>query len=369
MKTSIPRIILIETNEPGMIGSMKRYADLTAMGLGLHSEVDVSRINLASKMPPWIRGPMKTLWHHLSVLFRSYALRRSEPHALFHVIDGSHGYVARVFAKRCVVTVHDLIPRLQCDHRFPVSVPGIASRWIIQQALLGLAHAGHLICVSNSTRKDLLEYLPQVEDHSSVVLSPIEPSFFESQQIEGEPVDKKLYPYVFHIGNNGFYKNRPGVLRIFASIASKVDHRLVMAGPPPTSQLTELTEALGVSNRVEWLKNPTDEQVRSFYRNASLLLFPSLYEGFGWPPVEAMASGCPVVCSDEGSLAEIVGEAAFTESAGNELALANRCLEALTSTAEIRRLRDSGRKRAEMFDIRDFSNRLMEIYRTQIEHS
>lgn len=367
MPKATRKLILVETNEPGLIGSMKRYADLIEMGLQLQSGMEVSRVNLASKTSRWFRGPLKTLWHHSNVLRRSYVLRRSQPDAFFHVIDGSHGYVAKVLAKRCVVTVHDLIPRMQCDQRFPVSAPGKASRWIILQALQGLVKAGKLICVSSSTRNDLTEYLPQVEERATVILSPIEPTFFDAPVIEIEAILKSDAPYVFHIGNNGFYKNRIGVLRIFARISEMVEHRLVMAGPSPTEEMIKLVDSLGIGSRVDWLKNPSDEEVKSLYRHAGLFLFPSLYEGFGWPPVEAMASCCPVVCSNAGSLTEIVGSSALVGSAENELEMAKHCLEVLTNPAEVRRLQASGIERAKQFDLSGFSHRLMETYKTLIE--
>ena len=68
--------------------------------------------------------------------------------------------------------------------------------------------------------------------------------------------------------------------------------------------------------------DPGDDELIGLYRGASLFLFPSLYEGFGWPPLEAMACGCPVVCSTEGSLPEVVGDAALTAPAADEAALA-----------------------------------------------
>ena len=110
-----------------------------------------------------------------------------------------------------------------------------------------------------------------------------------------------LQPAVFHVGHNGHYKNRAGVIRVFARIRAQTPARLVMAGPPPTAALRDLVKALHVEGDVEFVENPDDAQLFRIYRDAAVFLFPSIYEGFGWPPLEAMALGCPVVCSTAAS--------------------------------------------------------------------
>ena len=148
--------------------------------------------------------------------------------------------------------------------------------------------------------------------------------------------------YLFHIGNNADYKNRTGVLDVFARLQDVLDLHLLMAGPEPTPELRQKAEGL---KRVHFEINPSDAQLAHLYRKASAFLFPSLYEGFGMPVLEAMAAGCPVVCSTAASLPEVAGDAALIASADNTTALARHCRSLLEDIV----LRDEqihlGRKR------------------------
>lgn len=80
-----------------------------------------------------------------------------------------------------------------------------------------------------------------------------------------------------------------------------------MIGPEPTHELANLARLLGISDRLSWISDPSDEDLARQYHRASVMLFPSRYEGFGWPVLEAMAFGLPVICSNRGSLPEVAG--------------------------------------------------------------
>jgi len=111
----------------------------------------------------------------------------------------------------------------------------------------------------------------------------------------------------------GFYKNITGVLRVVARLrADGHDVRLVRAGRALGGAERALAERLDVAGAVVELGAVPDRELPALYNAVDLLLFPSLYEGFGWPPLEAMASGTPVVCSRAGSLGDVVGDAALT---------------------------------------------------------
>lgn len=345
---------------------MPRYADLVTQAFADCPGVSLSRVTLAR--PPGSRtrrllAPLRTLLHHGGVRQRARRLGGSSGADvdLFHLVDGSHGYVAPLLmARPTVVTVHDVIPALQAHGRFATGAPGRLSRLVIDAAVRGAGQASRIVCDSSSSRRDLEELAPHAAQRFQVVFPPLEPGFFEHGPggTTGE-----TGPYVFHLGNNAFYKNRSGVLRVFAAIGPRSGLRLVMAGPPPPRSLRDLASELDITDRVEFLVDPSDKEVRRHYAQATLLLFPSIYEGFGWPPLEAMASGCPVVCSDAGSLAEVVGDAALTCPADDVDGLAARCRRVLDDTRLADDLRGRGRQRAAQFSLQRFRDELLAVYR------
>ena len=168
--------------------------------------------------------------------------------------------------------------------------------------------------------------------------------------------------YILHVGNNAFYKNRIGVLRIFVTIRRGCDINIIMAGPSPTQELLNLIKETGLSKYVEFIIDPDSPKIAELYRNACLLLFPSLYEGFGWPPLEAMASGCPVVCSNTASLPEVVGDAALTCPPSDEAQMAVNCLSILRERALAEDIVQQGFVQAGKFTLKRMGEELFRIY-------
>jgi glycosyltransferase involved in cell wall biosynthesis len=136
----------------------------------------------------------------------------------------------------------------------------------------------------------------------------------------------------------------------------------VLAGAPPEKSLVELIASLSLRDAVDFVADPDDDALLRLYRNAALLLFPSLYEGFGWPPLEAMACGCPVVCSMAGSLPEVVGDAALTAAAADEAGLARHCIALLENPELARAMAEKGRAWAGKFTLERMRDDLLTAY-------
>jgi glycosyltransferase involved in cell wall biosynthesis len=195
-----------------------------------------------------------------------------------------------------------------------------------------------------------------------VVPLPLRPALAAFAAGESEVVREP--GVVLHIGNNGFYKQRAQVLRIFARMDPAHACRLVMAGPPPPPPLRALVGELGLSGRVDWLQDAGDAALADCYRRASVLLFPSLYEGYGWPVLEAMAFGLPVVCSNGGSLPEVAGDAAPC-LAPDDIDGFAREVGALLSDDGLASMRSAqGRMRAQQFGLERFAREMADIYRS-----
>jgi glycosyltransferase involved in cell wall biosynthesis len=171
-------------------------------------------------------------------------------------------------------------------------------------------------------------------------------------------------PYILHVGHNGAYKNRAGVLEVFSRIKHEKTNSLflVMAGPAPDDKLRNLVREKDIESQMLWIVGPSDELLSSLYANAELLLFPSLYEGFGWPPLEAMEAGVPVVCSNAASLPEVVGEAALMAPPDDYDELASLCLRVLTEDNLKNELVQKGYENLKRYSFEEFSENLRNVY-------
>jgi glycosyltransferase involved in cell wall biosynthesis len=232
---------------------------------------------------------------------------------IVHVVDpGNCVYLPLTRHRHCIVTVHDLIPYLSAAGRLEGFCPTPTGRLLMAGILRRLARVDHIVCVSHTTRRDLLE-LSEVEPSRVTVIHNAVFQKMEAAGLEacisfrvshGIPPDA---PLVLHVGRN-FYKNRPMVLDVFARV--RIEHpdvRLVLVGALEPALLVQASR-LGIIEALHVLDFVPREEMAALYTTASVLLFPSLYEGFGLPVLEAHMCGTAVVCSDAGSLPEVARE-------------------------------------------------------------
>jgi glycosyltransferase involved in cell wall biosynthesis len=178
-----------------------------------------------------------------------------------------------------------------------------------------LKRARAVVAVSKHTREQLLRHCPFLDPQRVVAIhnglqlrwraitdaSRLE----EFRTVHGFKMEK----FILHVGSDSWYKNFSALLRGFAEIEDK-SIALVKAGRI-SSEERQLIASLGIEARVKQFTELSDEQLVVLYNCAEAVVFPSLHEGFGWPPLEAMACGCPVIAGDRPSLPEICGEAAL----------------------------------------------------------
>ncbi|MEL7335900.1 MAG: glycosyltransferase family 1 protein, partial [Planctomycetota bacterium] len=334
--------------------------------------IEIERINVSASDAvsfPMLPGSIKRLIRYTKMRRRTSQLngRTSDRPGfdLFHLVDGSLAFITeRLPGDQVIVTCHDVIPWLQMQGRFDVPPPGVAARYIIRRSLRRLQRCGRVLCDSENTRRDLSQFGMDWE-HAQTLPLAIEPCFFQPRKPRRETQHKRI----LHIGNNGFYKNRCGAIRVFHQLVSRhwnhesLPH-LAMVGPPPSAGLRSQVADLGLEDQVEFMSDVDDSQLLEMYAGYDLLLFPSFYEGFGWPPLEAMASGCPVVASDRGSLPEVTGPSpAFAPEDVTGMA---RCAAKILECRETAsRLETDGRQFAEQFSLQQLGNSLATVYREQ----
>lgn len=366
-------VALVDTSPVGAKGSMSRYCDIVEQAFSEECEgvtVRVARINLASRPLMLSCVPARARnWLHHTCVARSAAkrLRRMTPD-VFHIADGSHAYIQRWLTDAPVVaTAHDVIPLLQSMGSLGPR-PGAAAQWLINKSIDGLRRVDHIAADSQSTAGDLCRHAGIDASGVTVVHPAVLPKALSKGTLGRTPPWSERRDardaYVLHVGNNAFYKNRLGVLRVFKRVSAQCCVRLQMAGPEPVTELTEAVHRLGLAEQVRFVVDPDDSTLAALYSGACLFVFPSLYEGFGWPPLEAMAYGCPVVCSSAASLPEVVGDAALQCAAEDEEGMARLCLDVLGDPSLAQRLVERGRARAEHFSLEHMASALLGVYQT-----
>ena len=303
---------------------------------------------------------------------RRLRAKLAERPSIVHICDHSNAmYDGQITRVPVVVTCHDLLAVRGAfgeETNCPASVTGkILQRWILR----GLRRATVIACDSQATRDDALRLVRRDSASSKVEVVTLGLNYPYRKLAQTEalarlakvPLFNRELPFILHVGSNLRRKNRDGVLRIFARCKDKWNGRLVFAGDLLDSELMLLAERLGVSDRITQLKDPANDLLEALYNCAVALLYPSRFEGFGWPVIEAHACGCPVICSDSGPLPEAAGEAGLFHDVDDEEGFAADLLR-LTDPAERASWSEKGLRNAEKFSTDKMISRYINIYRS-----
>ncbi|MCS6846316.1 MAG: glycosyltransferase family 1 protein [Anaerolineae bacterium] len=259
--------------------------------------------------------PRRRLWTHLG-LARELAAR--PPDALFvpaHVLPVSFIRAQVQRRIRTVVTVHDVGYR-----RFPDAHPSVQRLYLDLGTRLSVRRADVVIADSEATRRDVLHFYGIAHDRV-VVAHPGPLPLVEVQEDEARRTLAKFglgdgRPYVLHVGTLQPRKNLRRLIQAWARVIARPDlagMRLVLAGGPGwgSEDLRAEVEATGLQSSVVLTGYVSDTEKAALMRSARAYVFPSLYEGFGFPVLEAQAAGIPVACSNVSSLPEVAGDAAL----------------------------------------------------------
>ena len=236
-----------------------------------------------------------------------------------HVCDHANAiYVKYLTGHPHIVTCHDMLAIRSARGEIPQNPTRWTGRQYQRMILDGLNNAQRVACVSRSTMEDLLRISKLPAQRVGVIPNGLNYPYrpMRSEEAKGRlaqlgPVGDQ--PFFLHVGGNLWYKNRPGVLEIFSHLVNyqpASSFKLIMVGPPLTAAMRRSISDHGISERVIELQNVDNEDLRALYSMAKALLFPSFYEGFGWPIVEAQACGCPVFTSNRPPMTDVAGSGA-----------------------------------------------------------
>jgi glycosyltransferase involved in cell wall biosynthesis len=175
-----------------------------------------------------------------------------------------------------------------------------------------------LLAVSKFTKNEILNMFQEIDENKIIVTCEGVDGFFNKIPHDELSDLKNRYkivkPYLLTVSTIEPRKNLSNVLKAFAQIKNKIDHDLLLVGAWGwySNDLINLIEALKIKKRIKFLGFLNREELRLMYNSAEVFLYPSLYEGFGLPLLEAMACGCPVLTSNISALPEVAGDAAIT---------------------------------------------------------
>jgi glycosyltransferase involved in cell wall biosynthesis len=373
--------------------SMARAADLLENGLRSRGkEVYVVRpeplFGLLAKRIPGLAKWLAYLDKYL--LFPFSLMRWARKCALVHIVDHSNAiYLFWLLSAKVVVTCNDLLAVRSALGEIPEHQTGFTGRLLQKWVLAGLRRADHIVCISEATKVDVLRLTGKPEKEVSTIYFGLGPAFdaelqkrlnekaaraatrASAERYSGRGTELRELvstianamsqdipgPYLLHVGGNTWYKNRRGVLDIYLEVRrrlGKLAPNLIIIGPALET---------GIEG-VRFFQRVTDEMLAKLYRNAELLLFPSLYEGFGWPVVEANACGCPAVVSRIAPLIEAGGNAATLISDPRDINEAADCvIEVLRSDPFTRRnLQEAGYVNACRFSLQHMITQYLELY-------
>jgi glycosyltransferase involved in cell wall biosynthesis len=270
-----------------------------------------------------------------------------------HVLDQSHAYLAALApSDRTLVTCHDLI-LLRAREGTAGFVPRrrALARFAVVTRLLG--RVGRVVCPSEQTRTDVIRLRGVAPERIVVVPNGVSERFRPLGEATRERVRAQLGlagPVLLHVDSGQPYKNVEGTLRVLAHLrAQGRPVRLVRVGAQLAPEDRALARFLRCEDAVLERGSLADAGLVETYNAADVMLFPSYAEGFGWPALEAMACGTPVVTSEEPALREVVDDAGLHAEACDFAGLASEVGRLLDDNALAERLRTRGRQRATAF--------------------
>ncbi len=274
-------------------------------------------------------------------------------HNTFYLPNGLASYPGA----RRVVTVHDMIPEMMPHTRRRLDFLTLKKRYV--------TNADHVICVSEATRSDLESIYGLLRMPVSVIHHGVDPRFSS----DAPALSGIRSPYVLFVGQRGHYKDAAVLMKAFANFANEHPDMtlLFVGGGAFTATERSHLRTLGINDKT-LQTTLADTRMPSVYANATAFVFPSRFEGFGIPVLEAFACGTPAILARSTSLPEVGGDAALYFEPGDANDLAEHLSRVVSDDHLRSQLSQRGRQRAHMFTWEKAAEKTAEVYREVINH-
>lgn len=316
---------------------------------------------LNAKSIQWVRlGKRLTTW---------LAGEEAPSFGLYHFTNQSLSFLAKKLSPS-VVTVHDLIE---------ITDPQDKQAQLLNRYLYsGIPHADQIICVSEYTKRAVQEHYNIPDEKISVIHNGVSDVFHPIEDFRNTigyqrlrkqlELNNEAGPIVLYVGSDHPRKNVGTAIKAFARIREtfpnavfiKVGAAGIAAG---REELLTLIDTLKLREAVRFINTPlTDVELNEYFNLADVFVFPSTHEGFGLPPLQAMAAGTPVVCSNATSLPEVVGSAALTHEPLDVAAMTDHLQRVLQDTNVASQLRAQGLERATLFSWDKAAEQELKVY-------
>ncbi len=367
-------VLLIGNFPPDQQQSMQRFSEMMSRelhALGIAAELTRPEAHFARLVPAQFVFLRKWAGYIDKFVIFPRRLRKLRGLELIHICDHSNAVYAKHFPNiPVVVTCHDLLAvrgALGEDTDCPASWSGrILQRWIVAS----LRRAGAVVCVSSATAADAIRLIGTRKNAPSIAV--IENGLnYQYRPLPEEKVKARLQklaqlkldcPLVLHVGSHLRRKNRAGVVRIFARTKDHWNAQLVFAGDRLSNDLWTQARVFDIADRIVEIVSADSELLEALYNQAHALLFPSRFEGFGWPIAEAQACGCPVLCRDAAPMSEVAGGAALLRDIADEDGFAEDLLR-LRDPAMREKYRGLGLQNATRFSAKRMAEQYLAVYR------
>lgn len=376
-----PIVVLIGNYPLDRQESMLRFRDLIQARLesggflteSIFPRGCLGRILQKGALAKWLGYIDKYILFPAELGMRLSTIKRKFPNRkiVVHICDHSNAVYA-AFARRwfpVLVSCHDLIAvRSARGEETYCPVSGFGK--FLQLAILrGLGQASAVACISRSTQSDLIRLGgPALTARSQVVPLALNYPYRALPREETlgvlarTGIDLPYHGFVLHVGSGLPRKNREALFLSVAKIKDLWPGPIVFAGEPLLPAERKLARSLGLEDRVREISGPDNETLRALYNAAHCLIFMSRFEGFGWPILEAQASGCPVICSNRTSVPEVAGEGALIHEPDDYAAIAGD-IQRLQEPAVRDKLAALGFRNAQGYSIERMMGAYEEIYR------
>jgi len=319
---------------------------------------------------PRIKKPVR-LANHLQWLWDRLFLPRVISNSkidIFHATDNNSIPISH--SCKVIATIYDLIPCIFPKHYFN-SLKTLDLRYNYYRQLAAAKKSAMIITISEYSKKDIMRILHVSEEKIKVIYLAANEKFkpIKDNQIL-EKVKAKYNinrPFALYVGGFDYRKNVERLIKSFYlfSQQSTEDLQLVIGGCIGNKIALELKQLISLLNLKEKIVLPgfiADRDLPAMYSAAELLIFPSLYEGFGLPVLEAMACGTPVICSNTSSLSEVAGDAAILVNPYDEEEIAQAMKRVLSNPDLREKMKRKGLERAKLFSWEQTAKKTLKVY-------